>query len=70
MPDHARKVDEFVALDISDWMRDWVDGFGSRTIAILFDGGAQARLSKQMLLDSTPKADIAGQRPLEFVLPW
>ena len=61
---YARKVDEFVALDISDWMRDWVNGFGSRTIAILFDGGAPGKTVKADAVGfATPKADIAGQRP-------
>ena len=56
---YARKVDEFVALDISDWMRDWVNGFGSRTIAILFDGGAPGK---------TVKADAVDSRRLKLTL--
>merc|ERR1711871_149742 len=62
---YARKVDEFVALDITDWMRDWVNGFGGKSIAILFDGGPPR--GKDGIVDAvgfaTTEADIQTQRP-------
>ena len=61
---YARKTDEFVALDITTWMRDWVNGYGSRNIAILFDGGAPGKTTKADAVGfATAKADIASQRP-------
>jgi hypothetical protein len=61
---YAKKTDEFVSLDLTEWVREWVNGFGSKNIAILFDGGAPGKTVKADAVGfATAKADIPSQRP-------
>merc|ERR1711964_289166 len=40
----APRENEFIALDITEWMRDWITGgAGNGGIVILFDGGLPAK---------------------------
>ena len=50
----ASKENEFVSLDVTEWMREWITGGrGNGGIVILFDGGAPAN-------GDVKKADVLG----------